>query len=92
MNPLVMWRILGVIGALLGIGGTTYGVDQHKKRKQEQTANRSRLRQIEAELASKEQLLASLESSLGEKNQQVHILTSEVVRLRNEVDRLRSML
>lgn len=92
MNPLVIWRIVAGVGTLLGIGGTTYGIDQHQKRKREQAANSNYLRQIEVELASKEQLLASLQSSLGEKNQQVHILTAEIVRLRNEADKLRRML
>lgn len=83
MNPIVVWRVVAMVGALLGLGGTAYGFDQHQKRKKEQTANRARLQQIEAELASKEQQLALLRALLGEKNEQVRILAAEVVRLRN---------
>lgn len=89
MNPLVIWRIVAAVGALLGIGGTAYGVDQHQKRKREQAANRARLQQIEAELASKEQQLASLQALLGDKNEQVRILAAEVARLRNAANEMR---
>lgn len=89
MNPLVIWRIVAAVGALLGIGGTVYGVDQHQKRKQEQAANRSRLHQIDAELTAKEQQLASLRALLGDKNEQVRILAVEVARLRNAADGMR---
>jgi capsule polysaccharide export protein KpsE/RkpR len=89
MNPIVIWRIVAAIGALLGIGGTAYGVDQHQKRKKEQAASRARLQQIEGELASKEQQLASLQALLGDKNEQVRILAAEVTRLRNEANELR---
>ncbi len=89
MNPLAIWRIVAAVGALLGIGGTAYGVDQHQKRKKEQAANRARLRRIEAELASKEQQLATLQALLGDKNEQVRILAAEVARLRNGANKMR---
>ena len=89
MNPLVIWRIVAAVGTLLGIGGTAYGVDQHQKRKKEQSANRARLQQIEAELASKEKQLASLQALLGDKNEQVRILVAEVARLRNAAKEVR---
>jgi len=89
MNPLVIWRIVAAVGALLGIGGTAYGVDQHQKRKKEQAANRARLQQIEAELALKEQQLASLHALLGDKNEQVRVLAAEVARLRTAASELR---
>ncbi|MCC6664985.1 MAG: hypothetical protein IT375_14630 [Polyangiaceae bacterium] len=89
MNPLVIWRIVAAVGALLGIGGAAYGIDQHQKRKQEQAANRARLQQIEAELALKEQQLTSLHALLGDKNEQVRVLAAEVVRLRNAASELR---
>lgn len=89
MNPLVIWRIVAAIGALLGIGGAAYGVDQHQKRKQEQAANGARLREIEAELGRKEQQLASLQALLGEKNNQVRSLAAEVARLRIAANDLR---
>jgi chromosome segregation ATPase len=89
MNPLVIWRIVAAVGCLLGIGGTAYGVDQHQKRKKEQGANRARLQQIEAELASKEQQLASLQALLGDKNEQVRILAAEIARLRSAANELR---
>ncbi|MBK8997364.1 MAG: hypothetical protein IPM35_16670 [Myxococcales bacterium] len=82
-------RIAAAVLALLGIGGTAYGVDQHQKRKKEQAANRARLQQIEAELALKEQQLASLHALLGDKNEQVRALAAEVVRLRNAASELR---
>lgn len=89
MNPAVILRIAAAVLALLGIGGTAYGVDQHQKRKKEQAANRARLQQIEAELALKEQQLASLHALLGDKNEQVRALAAEVVRLRNAASELR---
>lgn len=89
MNPLMIWRIVAAVGALLGIGGTAYGVDQHKKRKKEQDENHVRLQQLEAELASKEQQLATLRTLLDEKNEQVRILAAEVARLRNTVNEMR---
>lgn len=89
MNPLVIWRIVAAVGALLGIGGTAYGVDQHRKRKKEQAANRTRLQQIEAELASKEQQFSSLQARLGDKNAQVRTLAAEVARLRNAANKLK---
>lgn len=89
MNPIIVWRIVAAVGALLGIGGTAYGIDQHQKRKEEQAANRARLRQIERELAAKEEQLASLQALLGDKNEQVRILAVEVARLRNAANDLR---
>lgn len=83
MNPIVLWKIVAGVGALLGIGGTAYGLDQHKKRKTEQAAGRTRLQQLEAELVRKEQQLTELRSLLGNKNEQVRILAAEVERLRN---------
>lgn len=85
----MIWRIVAAVGALLGIGGTAYGVDQHKKRKKEQDENHVRLQQLEAELASKEQQLATLRTLLDEKNEQVRILAAEVARLRNTVNEMR---
>lgn len=81
MNPLVILRFVAAVGCLVGIGGAAYGVDQHQKREREQAAYRARLRQIEAELASKEQQLASLQMLLGDKNEQVRILAAEIARL-----------
>lgn len=89
MNPLFIWPMVAAIGTLVGIGGTIYGVDQHLKRKKEQSANRACLQQIEAELASKEQQLASLEALLGDKSEQVRILAAEVVRLTNAANEMR---
>lgn len=89
MNPIIVWRIVAAVGALLGIGGTAYGIEQHQKRKEEQAANRARLRQIEAELAAKEEQLASLQALLGDKNEQVRILAVEVARLRDAANDLR---
>jgi len=89
MNPIMIWRIVAAVGALLGIGGTAYGVDQHAKRRQEQAANRARLQQIEAELDDKEQQLALLRAMLGAKNEQVRILAAEVARLRKTANEMR---
>ncbi|ATB29951.1 hypothetical protein [Melittangium boletus] len=89
MNPIVFWRIVAAVGSLLGIGGTAYGVDQHQKRKKEQAANRARLQQLEAELATKEQQLASLRAFLGDKNEQVRILVAEVASLRSAANDMR---
>lgn len=89
MNPLVIWRIVAAVGALLGIGGFAYGVDQHQKRMKEQAVNRARLQQIEAELASKEQQLASLQALLRDKNKQVRILAAKVARLRDAANKMR---
>jgi capsule polysaccharide export protein KpsE/RkpR len=89
MNPIVLWRIVAAVGVLLGIGGTAYGVDQHQKRKKEQAANRARLQQLEAELATKELQLASLRALLGDKNEQVRILAAEVARLRSAANDMR---
>ena len=89
MDPIVIWRIVAAVGCLLGIGGVAYGVDQHQKRENEQAANRARLRQIEAELASKEQQFASLQVLLGEKNEQVRILAAEIARLNGLATELR---
>lgn len=85
-----MWRIIAAIGALFGIGGVAYGVDQHKKRKNEQVANRARLRKIESELALKERQLAALHVQLGNKDVQVRVLlAAEVGRLREAANELR---
>ncbi len=89
MNPFLIWRIATAVGALFGVGGTAYGVDQHQKRKNEQAANRARLEQLETELATKEQQLASLRALLGEKNEQVRALAAELVRIRSAVSELR---
>ncbi|WP_321894630.1 hypothetical protein [Paraburkholderia heleia] len=89
MNPIVIWRIVAGVGALLGISGTAYGLDQHKKRKSEQAASRARLQQLEAELAKKEQQLTALRTLLGSKNGQVRILAAEVDRLRSGASDLR---
>lgn len=92
MAPIVLWPIVAAIGALFGIGGTAYGVDQHQKRKKESAAFRSRLRELEAELASKEQQLASLRALLGDKNEQVRVLAAEIARLHNAVNGMRGAL
>ncbi len=89
MNPLMIWRIVAAVGALLGIGGMAYGADQHQKRKKEQAENRVRLQQIDDELASKEQQLDTLRASLGDKNEQVRILVAEITRLRNTANEMR---
>lgn len=89
MNPIVILRIIAAVGALLGFGGTAYGVDQHQKRKEEQAANRALLQRLEAELAAKEQQLASLQAILGDKNEQIRILAAEVARLRDAVNKMR---
>jgi len=83
--PVLLWKILTAIGALIGIGGTAYGVDQHQKRKQEQEAFRARLQQLEQELVAKEGQLNMLRRRLGEKNAQVLALAEEVERLRGEM-------
>lgn len=83
--PVLLWPILTVIGALFGIGGTAYGVDQHQKRKQEQAAFRARLQQLEEELVAKESQLNALRTRLGAKNAQVMALAQEVERLRSEM-------
>jgi chromosome segregation ATPase len=77
------------VGALLGISGTAYGLDQHKKRKSEQAASRARLQHLEADLAKKEQQLTVLRNRLGSKNEQVRILAAEVDRLRSAASDLR---
>lgn len=87
--PLLLWPILTAIGALLGMGGTAYGVDQHKKRKQEQAAFRARLQQLEKELEAMESQLNALRRRLGEKNAQVLALTNEVERLRGEMGEMK---
>lgn len=89
MNPTTIWRILAAIGALLGIGGTAYGVDQHKKRRREQAASRARLERLETELVAKESELASLRTLLGEKNEQVLALAAVVEQLRDEIRMVR---
>lgn len=89
MNARIISIIIAAIGTLLGVGGSAYGVDQHQNRKKEQAANRARLQQIEAELASKEQQLTSLQALLGDKNEQVRILVGEVTKLRNAASDLR---
>ena len=86
MNPIVLWRILALIGGLLGIGGMAYGINEHQKRKDEQAANRALLLQVEGALAAKEQELASLRARVGNKNEQVRILAAEVERLRSEAN------
>lgn len=82
MNGKVIAWIIAAVGALIGIGGGAYGADQHAKRRREQAENRARLAQIEAELASKERELESLRRRLGDKNDQVRTLATEVMRLR----------
>lgn len=89
MNPIVIWRIVAGVGALLGFSGIAYGLDQHKKRKSEQVASRARLLHLEAELAKKEQQLTALRTLLGNKNKQVRILAAEVAHLRSAVSAMR---
>jgi outer membrane murein-binding lipoprotein Lpp len=89
MNPIVLWRIVAGVSALVGISGTAYGFDQHMKRKAEQAASRVRLQRLEAEHARKEQQLAALRTLLGNKNEQVRILAAEVDRLRNAANEMR---
>jgi len=89
MNPNVIRRIATVVVGLVGIGGSAYGADQHRKRKQEQAANRARLQEIEDDLASKEEQLSSLQALLGNKNEQVQILASEIDCLRQVADEMR---
>lgn len=92
MAPIVLWPIVAAIGTLFGVGGTAYGVDQHQKRKKESAAFRARLRELEAELTSKEQQLDMLCAMLGDKNEQVCVLAAEVDRLRNGAKDMRSWL
>lgn len=89
MNPAIVWRLAAAVGGLLGVAGTAFGVDQHAKRKQEQSSNRARLREIEEGLSAKEDELASLRSTLGEKNDQVRILAAEIEMLREQASALR---
>lgn len=89
MNPLVIWRIVAAAGFLLGVGGTAYGVDQHQKRRKEQSANRACLQQVEAEVASKEQQLGLLQALLSDKNEQVREFAAEVAQLRNAANEMR---
>lgn len=90
MNPILIGRLVAVVGGLLGVAGAAYGVDQHVKRRHEQEAHRARLQQIDDDLRSKEEQLASLRPLLGDKNDQVRILAAEIQMLRDELAERRS--
>ncbi|WP_110017206.1 hypothetical protein [Plasticicumulans acidivorans] len=83
--------LIGIISLLFGTGGIAYGLDQRQKRKKEQAANRARLQQIEAELTLKELQLVSLRNLLGDKNEQVRILATEITRLRSAANEMRRL-
>lgn len=93
MNLINIWRLattvpggglIGTAGLASGVAGLAYGVNQNRERCREQRWYHSRLAQIEAELASKEQKFASLDARMGDKNEQVRILAAENTRLRQE--------
>jgi hypothetical protein len=88
MNPLILVPIAAV-GALLGVAGIVYGMDQHQKRKEEQAVYRNSLDQLLDDFFEREEQLASLHILLNNKNEQVRSLSTEVVRLRNVMDELR---
>lgn len=85
MDKDLIWKIIALICALLGIGGGAYGYDQHKKRQAEQLRFRTELQRLETWLSSKEAELDALSARLGEKNNQVRTLATEVQQLRAEV-------
>lgn len=89
MNPLLIWRIATAVAALLGIGGAAYGRDQHQKRAKEQAANHARLQEIESEVSGLRAEIESLQGCLGDKNEQIRVLSAKVVRLCAEADALR---
>jgi uncharacterized protein involved in exopolysaccharide biosynthesis len=64
------------------IAAFLYAVHQHQKRVHEQARFRECLNRLRAQLASKEDELASLRERLGEKNEQVLLLADEIDRLR----------
>jgi chromosome segregation ATPase len=64
------------------IAAFLYAVHQHQERVHEQARFRQCLNQLWAQLASKEDELASLRERLGEKNEQVHLLADEIDCLR----------
>jgi hypothetical protein len=68
------WIVSGIL-ALLGVGGTAYGVDQHLKRKHEQAAHRAELGRMEARLRE-------VEVRFGRQSEQFRLLALEVERLR----------
>jgi hypothetical protein len=67
----------GLVLALFGIGGAAYGYDQHAKRKQERSAFRARLAELEIRLAD-------AEARFGRQSAQFRMLAAELERLRRE--------
>lgn len=88
-----MWKLFVVIGAaLVAVAATIFSVDQYEKRQMEQIRFRNALESLESRLASKETELHELVSRLGEKNEQVRVLSQELHRLREEVSLARRMV
>lgn len=90
MNPVLIWRVVAVVGTLFGIGGGAYGLDQHLKRRKERAAFRALLERLKAQLAKRKRDLASLVRRFGKKNRQVRTLAAQVQRLRNRVTAMRA--
>ncbi|KAA1426886.1 hypothetical protein [Nocardioides antri] len=78
-------RLLVAVSGLVGVACAAYGADQQAKRRQDQVQCRASLQQVDMDLRSKEEELASLGSRLDEKNDQILILVAEIERLHEEL-------
>jgi capsule polysaccharide export protein KpsE/RkpR len=85
MNGKIITYMIGGIGLLIGVMGSAFGLDQQKKRESDATKYCDRLQVLEANLTTKEEQLADLQSRLGEKNDQVRALVVEIQRLRDDI-------
>ncbi len=70
-----MWRwVIGIALSLLGIGGSAYGYDQHRKRHRERADYRPELKRLE-------ERLREVESRCGRQSTQFCAIAAELERL-----------
>jgi septal ring factor EnvC (AmiA/AmiB activator) len=82
--PFIPWIIVGVTTLIAG-AATADAVDQRNKRAEEQQRFRREIAKLTTKIAKLEAAHATLLEDLGEKNEQVHAMAEEILRLRAEL-------
>lgn len=70
---MLWWKLLGIIGVIIGVGGVAYGADQHQQRETEKGT-------FAAELRLKEKRLSDIEARFGRQSEQFKIMAEELRR------------
>lgn len=91
MNPILVYKIVAAAGTLSGIGGTLYGLDQHKKRYEEKERFNKDRKELGNKVESLLEEISDLNSEFKKKNQQIKDLASRISELKMENKALRKI-